>query len=273
MPLAFHILRFLPRVFLSRLAGFASEIALPTCLHHIAIRIFVWWFQVDLSECEKPLREYSTFSEFFCRKLRQGIRPVGEGFVSPVDGVCRGYSLFEPSTQIQTKQSLFTLESLVGSKDWAKPFMSGACLELYLSPRHYHRVHAPCDLKIIASRYIEGDLWPVEEHTRKRVQYLFNRNRRVVTLCESAEYGTCALIMVGAFNVGRILVEFEDWAYPTVRGQETRSVEREVLIGRGERFGAFLIGSTVLFLFSRVPDGLLAVSPGEYRVGQTLIAE
>jgi phosphatidylserine decarboxylase len=33
-------------------------------------------YQVNLSEVEKPVSEYRTLNEFFCRHLKPGARPI-----------------------------------------------------------------------------------------------------------------------------------------------------------------------------------------------------
>ncbi|MCB0352541.1 MAG: phosphatidylserine decarboxylase [Bdellovibrionales bacterium] len=273
MAIVFHIIRFLPRVLLSRIVGALSELALPTSVHRIVIRGFVLLYRVNIDEIEKPISRYSTFGEFFCRNLKPNARLIGEGFVSPVDGVFRGVIPLQESSTVSVKESLFTLPVLLGSNDWAEPYRGGICYEFYLSPRHYHRVHMPCGGRIVASRYIHGDLWPVEDVTRTRVPYLFDRNRRIAIKIETEEHGECMLIMVGAFNVGRILTEFDDWSSPKTMPQETREYSNPADLRKGEKVGAFLLGSTVLFLFPRTQDCDARFFGKEVLVGESIFSK
>ena len=76
-------LSLLPRARLSRWMGATATAALSRRL----IRLFVWWYEVDLSELDRPLADFDTLQAFFTRRLPAGARPIGAAtVVSPVDG-------------------------------------------------------------------------------------------------------------------------------------------------------------------------------------------
>lgn len=42
-------------------------------------------FKANLAEAARPLHEYPTLKDFFTRQLKDGVRPLGPGMVSPCD--------------------------------------------------------------------------------------------------------------------------------------------------------------------------------------------
>ncbi len=47
---------------------------------------FQWMYDCKLDEMRDPLESYKNLGEFFTRHLKEGVRPMGDGMVSPVDG-------------------------------------------------------------------------------------------------------------------------------------------------------------------------------------------
>lgn len=81
---------------------------------------------------------------------------------------------------------------------------------IYLSPRDYHRFHAPTDLSFSTRRHIEGYLEPVKPAYIKNHPYVFKSNERV-NLFGEWEQGEFLFSAVGALNVGSIHLLFEPW--------------------------------------------------------------
>jgi phosphatidylserine decarboxylase len=135
----------------------------------------------------------------------------------------------------------------------AQKCQNGSFINLYLSPRDYHHVHAPCSMRIIRRVHIPGALWPVNNWALSRVPLLFQKNERVVLEFES-EFGAGALVMVGALNVGSMRLEFDNLStnHPLswTRSVETVSYSPPVAIEVGARLGSFLLGSSVLVFFA-----------------------
>ena len=146
---------------------------------------------------------------------------------------------------------------------------------LYLSPADYHHIHAPAGLAIEERVHVPGRLLPVLEAYAAHVKGLFTLNERVV-LAGEWPYGSFALGMVGAYNVGSIRI-----AGDSVRtnlphellyeGHVHRRVfEAPWKAAQGERVGTFALGSTVVLAFE-APQFTWLVKPGEkVRVGQPI---
>ena len=206
---------------------------------------------MNVDEAELPLEAYETFGEFFVRRLKPGARPIAPGddvVVSPVDGTVSQAGISTGGRLIQAKGRDYSLASLLGDEAEAKRFEGGAWTTIYLSPRDYHRIHAPLGGKILGWNYIPGHLWPVNRPSVRGVPELFAINERSVIWMETP-LGRVALVAVGATIVGRIRLAFDELA--TNQGQPARSVRYDEprVVGKGEEVAMFEIGSTVILCF------------------------
>ena len=84
--------------------------------------------------------------------------------------------------------------------------------------------------------------------TARQVPRLFARNERVLTLFDTA-YGRCALVMVGALNVGSMATVWAGNITPVARRQVTRIRCPNLTLEKGAELGRFNMGSTVILLF------------------------
>jgi phosphatidylserine decarboxylase len=249
--LSVALLRCLPKRLVSRAAGGLARAPIPAAAHRAAIAAFSRTYGIDVGEAEKPPSEYRTFNEFFARRLRPGARPIAPGDdlpVSPVDGTVSQAGIGTAGRLVQAKGRDYSLAALVADEAEAKRFEGGAYLTLYLSPRDYHRIHAPLGGRILGYAYVPGQLWPVNRPSVAGVPDLFAVNERLVTYLETP-VGHLALVAVGATVVGRIRAAYDDIF--TQAGQPGRRVkyERPIEIGKGDELGVFEMGSTVILLF------------------------
>ena len=125
----------------------------------------------------------------------------------------------------------------------------GSFATIYLAPYNYHRVHAPFDGKVVAARYVPGDLFSVNAATAKYVPGLFRRNERLVLHFETPQ-GPAAVILVGALNVGSISTPWSGQIRPRKSGVvETIDLDNGPdTIKKGDLLGWFNMGSTVIVL-------------------------
>jgi phosphatidylserine decarboxylase len=260
---------------LSRMAGHVADLRLPRFFLAPAIRAYAHVYGVDLSEAEHPPEAYPTFNAFFTRRLRSGSRPTVARpgiVVAPCDARLTSIGPVGPDGRLeQVKGRSYAIESLLGSREEAAPFLGGLQATLYLSPAMYHRVHAPADGVVTAWRYVPGRLFPVNAAGVRSVPGLFTRNERVAVFIESAAHGPMALVLVGAANVGRITLAFTDLV--TNAGSPAALVRppAPIAVQRGDEVGVFNLGSTVVLLAS---DPGLAPAGAEagsiVRVGEAL---
>ena len=206
-----------------------------------ALRIlpFVAKYDVDVDEFAKSPFDYKSFNEFFYRALKPGARPIAEGekvAVFPADGRHLVFQDVDTAPGFYVKGAKFTMAELFGDASLAEKFAGGAMLISRLCPVDYHRFHFPVAGTPGEPRVINGWLYSVSPIAlRRRLSYLVE-NKRVVTLVESPQFGTVAVIEVGATNVGSIQQSF-------VPGRA---------VAKGDEKGLFAFGgSCVITVFQR----------------------
>ena len=221
------------------------------------IQWFVRKYGVTMSEAEdSDVSNYRTFNDFFTRPLKPGVRPMADAdFVSPVDGAISQLGTIDDQHMLQAKGHRFTTTELVGGDAaLAARFRHGSFVNLYLSPRDYHRLHMPCDGQLVRMIYVPGSLFSVNPVTARGVPKLFARNERVVCVFESPKHGPYIAVLVGATIVGSIATVWHGVVNPKRTGKvaEWTYADQCVALHKGEEFGRFLLGSTIVMLFG--PD-------------------
>lgn len=226
------------------------------------IRDFVARYSVNMAEAADPATtSYTSFNDFFTRALQPGARPLADAaFLCPVDGAI---SQFGPITRDQIFQakghSYSTTALLGGDAALAAQYVDGSFATLYLSPRDYHRIHMPCDGRLLRMVHVPGDLFSVNPVTARGVPGLFARNERVVCHFEGT-HGPFVLTLVGATIVGSMATVWHGLVNPprpgTVRAWDY--ADQAIHLKKGEEMGRFLLGSTVVLLF---PKNTLRFNP------------
>src|SRR5881394_4018026 len=171
--------RMVPKRAVSGAIGWGVSLGIPAPLRTLMLSRFASVYGIDISEAEKPLTEYEGFDEFFTRKLRPGARPIDQApgrVVSPADGTIVECGLATAGKLIQAKGSEFDLASLLDDGEAAARLQGGAYLITYLSPKDYHRVHAPVGGRVIGWRHVPGTLFSVNAGNIRREPELFVRN-------------------------------------------------------------------------------------------------
>jgi phosphatidylserine decarboxylase len=245
--------RIFPKRALSGAIGWSGGWSLPGPLRAMALTRFARIYGIDPSEAEKPIAEYDGFDDFFTRRLRAGARPIDEApgrVVSSADGKVVESGLVEAGKLLQAKGVLFSLEELLGDGEAAARLEGGAFLITYLSPKDYHRVHAPVAGRVVGWRHIPGVLFPVNARSVNREPRLFVGNERFVTFIEG-DAGFTAVVMVAAVGVGHVTASYDD-EVATHRGEFVRAgvshrrYDEPRPIGRGDELGIFHLGSTTI---------------------------
>ena len=216
---------------------------------------FVARYGVDMSEAADPdIAHYPSFNEFFTRALKPGARPLAvAGLVCPVDGAISQFGGIERDQIFQAKGHHYSTTALVGGDAaLAAPFENGHFATIYLSPKDYHRIHLPCDGRLLRMIHVPGDLFSVNPATARGVPGLFARNERVVCVFDSA-HGRFVLTLVGATIVGSMATVWHGVVNPPRRAslREWRYEDQNIALKQGDEMGRFLLGSTVVLLFPR----------------------
>ncbi|WP_375759531.1 archaetidylserine decarboxylase [Corallococcus exercitus] len=245
------LMRVLPKSAVSSVVGLATRLPAPAPVHHWAMRAFAKAYNVDMEEAEHTFEKYPTFAQFFTRGLKPGLRPVDGGekvVVSPVDGRVSQVGYSDNGRCLQAKGIEYTVDELLGDSQAAKPFHGGAWTTLYLSPRDYHRIHAPLGGTITGYAYIPGEFWPVNPASVKNKQSLFCVNERLVTYLDTVA-GKVAVVKVGATCVSRIKAAYEDITTHLGQPGKVHRYGAGIPVEKGGELGRFEMGSTVILCF------------------------
>jgi phosphatidylserine decarboxylase len=242
-------------------------------------RLIAWFvrrYGVNMAEAANPdLASYVSFNDFFTRALKEGARPLASAeLICPVDGAISQVGAMAGDQLFQAKGHQYSSTALVGGDAaLAARFEGGSFATLYLSPKDYHRIHMPCDGRLIRMIYVPGELFSVNPTTARGVPGLFARNERVVCVFESAR-GPFVLVLVGATIVGSMATVWHGLVNPPRGGQvrEWSYDDQSIVLQQGQEMGRFLLGSTVVMLF---PRGPLQFNPawapgGAIRLGEAM---
>lgn len=272
-------LSILPTVLISRLMGVLVTLPAPAFLWQIVMRIYCRAYQVNLAEAEKPLEAYRNLSELFVRNLKDGSRPVGRGIVCPVDGTLRNYGPIDTPHLPQIKGRQYSLADLLGGSERAAQYRGGSFLNLYLSPRDYHQIHAPVAGSLRSVIYCPGRLLPVNDWSMGGVDNVFGINERVTLLIETPAGEMVAVSLIGALNVGKISLACAPELNRRIKaswfggkGFTEHYQPGAVLLASGDRLGVFHLGSSVALLFppGMMPLPELVEEPRSIKVGVSL---
>jgi phosphatidylserine decarboxylase len=264
---AAQLLRALPRVQLSRAVGRLCEASLSPGLSQLIERAYVRAYRVDMAEVAPPGRAYPTFDAFFTRPLKPGARQIDDApVVSPSDGSVQASGPIGVDGRIRVKGRPYGVGELVGDEETGSRYAEGSFAVVYLSPRDYHRVHAPVRGNIATIRGIAGDLYPVNSIGERHVHRLLVRNRRVAIAIDSDRIGRVTVVMVGAVVVGRITVN----ALPGLDNPVgTFRIDPPMNVLPGDEIGTFHLGSTAVLLLE--PGLKITRSNGPVRYGESLV--
>jgi phosphatidylserine decarboxylase len=244
----------IPKQAITALAGQLAS-AQAGKLTTAVIRWFVKRYQVNMSEAaQEDIGAYSSFNEFFTRPLKTGARKLSKAkYICPVDGAISQFGDIKANQIFQAKGHSYSIEALVGgNQSAAAQYQDGSFATIYLSPRDYHRIHMPCDGRLLRMVYVPGDLFSVNPTTAQGVPGLFARNERVVCEFESAQ-GNFILVLVGATIVGSMATVWHGVVNPPRIGniKEWSYSDQNITLKQGEEMGRFLLGSTVVMLFPK----------------------
>jgi phosphatidylserine decarboxylase len=237
-----------------------ADTPLPGPAMAAVIRAFARAVGADLGEAEAPPEAYPTLNAFFTRGLKPGLRPVAAApLVSPADGRLSCFGRLDGAAAlpdgVSVKGQTWTAAELLGHE--APELAFGHVAVVYLSPRDYHRVHAPVAGTVTRVSAIPGARYPVNGLGLRHVPGLFARNLRTVVTLETPLGGRMHVVLVGATNVGRI----------------TTSVAVGDVVAAGDELGRFNLGSTVVLLWPEGAFGGSEAGPADraVRMGEALV--
>jgi phosphatidylserine decarboxylase len=255
-------------------------------------------FGCNLEEAEvEEITSYRNLGELFRRSLKPELRPIAPGHdtvVSPADATVIHLGKVEEERIEQVKGLSYSLRSFIGPQTWrsnhgehtmdsAEEYHQGLCLKkgemqlyhcvLYLAPGDYHRFHSPADWSVDFRRHFPGALLSVRPSFISWIEGLFNINERVSYIGHWT-HGFFSFTAVGATNVGSIKVYFDDELRTNKWIKAKTFLDKEFLdvkAKKGQSFGEFNLGSTIVLIFEAPPDFQFNVECGQkVKFGQSL---
>ncbi|KAK5960039.1 phosphatidylserine decarboxylase 2 PWA37_002527 [Arxiozyma heterogenica] len=196
---------------------------------------FIKFHHLDMSQCLDT--KYSTFNEFFYRKLKPGSRVIEshspQYITSPADSRLTVFSSIESAKEIWIKSSSFTLKRLTNNYNNSRYNDSNTSLAIFrLAPQDYHRFHAPCDVTIGKPIHISGEYYTVNPIAIRSALDVFGENVRTIIPMVSEVFGEFLMIAVGAMMVGSIVLTCKEGDF----------------ILKGEELGYFKFGGSTIIL-------------------------
>jgi phosphatidylserine decarboxylase len=262
-----QILRILPRQRIGQALGRLADSRWPAPVGRAVVGLYSRIYDVSMGDylpAGQTETAWPSFDAFFTRRLRDGARTIDRdprGIISPADGRVESMARVDEGGTFVVKGRPYAVEELVGDAREAKRFLGGAGCVVYLSPRDYHRVHAPVGGQIRRIRSMPGDYFPVNAIGMRHVPNLFVRNRRVaIEIDADGGLGRVTVVMVVAMIVGRITTVGVD-AHDVPLGVHT--FDPPLRVARGDELGVFHLGSTAVVL----------VEGGDRRTGSWLVAQ
>lgn len=200
---------------------------------------FIKQFNVNMAdflpqEGQPKSQPYTTFNDFFTRRVKEQARPfcAGKSFPAPCDARYFAYSSIDDDVSIPVKGRFFKASALLANENWQDTFESGPGFIARLCPVDYHRFHFPDNGKILERWRVPGALHSVNPWALAFRHDIFMLNEREVTILDTEHFGKLAYVEVGATCVGKIKQTHEDDTFQ-----------------RGDEKGMFLFGgSTVIVI-------------------------
>lgn len=235
----------------SRIFGILAGFKFPKFIQKFINENYVKYFNIDMSEFKNPC-EYESLNALFTRTL-QIPRKIDEGFISPSDGkILECGSAFLADNEpfaFSIKGHTYSVKELLKDSFEEKELENGLdYVNIYLSPKDYHRYHSPCDMQILSATYTSGALFSVNEKHLQRISNLYVKNERVSLKCQN-EKGVFWLVFVGAQNVGKMCFNFDSSIQTNAKFSHNFIRKYENLkLKKGEELGNFELGSTIVLI-------------------------
>lgn len=231
--------------------GFAKT-QFPSFIQKIINSAYVKFLGLDMSEFRNP-KFYKSLNDLFTRELAipRQIDKTENSFISPTDSFITQAGKLDKELLLQIKGMEYSVEEMLTyhCADNFNRVNNGEYMNFYLSPKDYHRYHAPIDFKIQRLIHVPGKLYPVNlKYLNKQID-LFIENERVILECIHNEK-LFYMVFVGALNVGQMVFTFEPKVETNSEIRDIQIYEYEDLnVQKGDCLGYFKMGSTVVMVW------------------------
>ena len=224
---------------------------------------------VDDFECDpsRPHHGYSSWGDFFTRKLRAGARPIADPgndkvIVSPCEASpYRVASGVKAVDRFWVKGQPYSIDHMLAHDPLASQFYGGSIYQAYLSPHSYHRWHSPVAGRVVKAYVQPGSYYSTapsasddEAPPNDSQAYLTAVATRAMIFIEAAnpDIGLVCFLPVGMAECSSCLIT-------VTAGQR---------VEKGQELGMFRYGgSTFCLLFG--PQAKLRFDTDGQEIGQS----
>lgn len=255
---------------ISRGFGKFASAQFPSFLQKFINSSYVKLMKLDMSEFDE-ISSYKSLNQLFTRAFVQQ-REIEDGFISPVDAFISKIGSVEDEMLFQIKGRSYSLSRLLTSNYKEKvALLDGAdYANFYLSPKDYHRYHIPFDMQILSVTHVPGKLYPVNFKYLNKVTNLFIENERVIVEAKVGDK-ILFLVLVGALNVGKMVVNFETDIHTNAKAGHIRKYSyADMHVKKGDEFGYFMMGSTIVMIAQKGLLELQMYEASKVRFGEKI---
>lgn len=200
------------------------------------IQPFVDSLNIDMTESQKAVHEFTTFNDFFYRKLKEGTRPIGDDLVSPGDGRVLAFENVDEVNNFYIKGKKFTLKEFLKDDQLLAKHEKDSMVIIRLAPNDYHRYHFPFKGKASEAKEIKGMYYSVSPIALDSYfTKVFCKNKKEICTLSTEKQGDILIVPVGATMVGSL----------------NNTFKANTIVEKGQEMGYFAFGgSTVVLLFN-----------------------
>jgi len=205
---------------------------------------------LDMSRFENS-DNYKSLKDLFIRPIKDKVNIDArvDSVISPCDSRVIALGTITDNTAYQIKGMSYNTNELIDASNNSKILEGGEYINFYLSPKDYHRYHMPFDVEVLSATYIPGKLYPVNMPLLKNKKNLYIENERVVLEVIDRFDHKHFIVLVGALNVGKMVVTFESAIKTNAKeGKARYTYDTPKKLKKGEMFGWFEMGSTIVML-------------------------
>ena len=228
----------------------------PHLIQNLINGCYVKCLGLDMDEF-KNYTSYKTLNKLFTRELmkKRKIDHNLNDFISPADSFISEAGDIKHDIALQIKGMEYSVEDLLTKEvdlDNFHKILDGNFMNMYLSPKDYHRYHASYSCKVTKLIHVPGKLYPVNFKYLNKQPSLFVENERVIMECITYDDKLFYMVFVGALNVGKMIFNFEPNIHTNSEANTIKVYEYENLnIKKGDCLGYFEMGSTVLLFWEK----------------------
>lgn len=214
----------------SKIGGKVLSLSISCCI----VKPFIKLNHIDISDCEN--KKYTSFNDFFTRKLIDGARRVCEdanSVIAPCDGRLTVYPITDDGL-FTVKHTGYSLKELLKSEKLAKRYQGGTLWMYRLCVDDYHRYIYPVDARKSKNVHIPGVFHTVNP-VANDIYPIYKENTREYCLLKTETAGTFLQMEVGALMVGKI----------------ENNCTRESMVKRGDEKGYFAFGGSTIIILTQ----------------------